>query len=95
MWRVRFEKGAGPGQWFNRAAGQPNWVTKWALIAAAVVIVVPLMVLATAGLAVALVVFVTLALIVRIGMIIRTTIDGLWPGRSSDGRRNVRVIDRD
>lgn len=95
MWRVRFEKGAGPGQWFNRAAGQPNWVTKWALIAAVVVIVVPLMVLAMAGLAVGLVVFVTLALIVRIAVIVRTAVGGLWPARGSDGRRNVRVIDRD
>ncbi len=95
MWRVRFDKGTGPGQWFNCAAGQPNWVIKWALIAAVVVIVVPLMLLAMAGLAVGLVVFVALALIVRIAVIIRTAIGGLWPARSSDGRHNVRVIDRD
>jgi len=95
MWRIRFDNGTGPGQWFNYVIGQPNWVAKWALIATVAVIVVPLMVLAIAGLAVGLVVFVALALIVRIAVIIRTVFDGLWPGSRSDGRRNVRVIDRD
>ena len=96
MWRVRFENGAEPNSRLRYALSQPGWVTKWALAAAAVVVVVPLAMLALAGLVVGLVVFVTIGLLARVVAIVRTAFGGLWPNSSRrDGRDNVRVIDRD
>jgi len=95
MWRIRLDENADPGRWIRYTAGQPGWVIKWTLIAALVVIVVPLAVLALAGVVVGFVVFVLLALFVRLVAIVRAVIDGVLPSRRRDGRRNVRVIDRD
>ena len=95
MWRIRLDENADPGQWARYTAGQPGWVIKCTFIAAVLVVVVPLIVLAVAGMLVGLVVFVLLALFVRLVAIVQAAIDAVWPGRRAGGRRNVNVIDRD
>jgi len=83
---------------FERATGRPGWVAKASLIAAGLVVAVPLVLLALAGLIVGIVVFVTLGLIAQIIMSVGLLIDGLFKpaaGSGADGRRNVRVIDRE
>lgn len=86
------------GRWYRRveiAGRQPRWVTRTALAAAVVVIVVPLLVLALAGIAVGLIVFAALGLVAW-GV---SWIKGLlyrWDDfRFDSGRRNVRVIRRE
>ncbi len=81
---------------YRRVVGRPSWVTKWALIAAAIVVLVPLMLLALAGLVIGTVVFVLLGLIAQVITFVRSGLHSLSGGGStSTGRRNVRVIHRD
>jgi len=98
IWRLYFQQHPRLGPWFLRANQRHGWVTACALTAGALVVTVPLLLLVFAAILVGLVVFVTLATIVRIITGIRT----LWAGQgqhrppwSNDGRRNVRVIHRD
>ena len=95
MWRVRSGSNPWPGRWVGYAVSQPSWVTRLALIAMVLVVVVPLAMLALAGLAVGLVVFVTLGLVARVVMMVRSALGRLRPTGRGDGRNNVRVIDRD
>lgn len=99
MWRVNFQTFRGNpafDQMYQRVGSKPGWVTKWAFIAAAIVIVVPLAVLALAGMLVGTIVFVLLALIAQVVAIVRTGFESIFGASAqSSGRRNVRVIHRD
>jgi hypothetical protein len=96
MWRADFTTNQGLNRLFERATGRPGWVAKASLIAAGLVVAVPLVLLALAGLIVGIVVFVTLGLIAQIIMSVGLLLDGLFKSpAASDGRRNVRVIDRE
>ena len=95
MWRTNLDNDPRSGRWLRYVAAQPNWAAKWSLVAAVLVIVVPLAVLALAGLTVGIVVFVILATIMRLASIVRVAARSVWPGGSDGGRRHVRVVDRD
>jgi uncharacterized protein YfaT (DUF1175 family) len=81
--------------WYQRVAGQPSWVWKFAAIAALAVLVVPVLMLVFSALAAFLLVFVALGVAHRLGV----WLNGLFEKhsgslrRSDDGRRNVRVVD--
>ena len=97
MWQAGRDNRSGPVRWYRYAAGQPSWVTRWALLAIVVVVVVPLVTLALAGLVVGLVVFVTLGVVARVIGLIRALFGGGGgpADDDDDGRRNVRVMDPD
>jgi len=92
MWKAQFHRFQS-GRLYEQVATSPGWVTKTALTAAAIVIVVPLAVLALAGVLVGAIVFVTLGLIARV-----VAIAGGLAGKMSahggqnTGRDNVRII---
>lgn len=96
MWQTDFSTKHGVNRAFEQVTGRPGWVAKASLLAAGLVVVVPLVLLALAGLIVGIVVFVTLGLIAQIILSTGMLLDGLFKGSGgSDGRRNVRVIDRE
>jgi uncharacterized BrkB/YihY/UPF0761 family membrane protein len=96
MWRTDFNTKHGVNHVFEQVTGRPGWVGKASLLAAGLVVVVPLVLLALAGLIVGIVVFVTLGLIAQIIMSVGMLLDGLFKSPTgSDGRHNVRVIDRE
>jgi hypothetical protein len=76
---------------YHRVNRRPSWVRKWTLIAAAVVFIVPLAVLALAAAIVGTVVFIVLGLVAQVVSIVRSAFGSF----SGDGRRNVRVVNKD
>lgn len=93
------------GYWFNKAKAQPSWVTRTALILATVVFVLPLLALAIAAIVVGLGVLLLLGAILACGRLVRGILGGggsalhseqpgQWSATASDGRVNVRVIER-
>jgi uncharacterized membrane protein YgcG len=110
MWRIYIRQHPTLGPWVQRVEQQPSWVTRLALTAAVIVVVVPLVMLAVAAIAVGFVVFLMLALIASVMGAIVTVRQRLasWLGGTSgggasgggasggggEGRQNVRVIDR-
>ena len=94
MWRFDYDNMRGyPGfeGVYQRVTGRPSWVSRWAFIAAAIIVIVPLCVLALAGIIVGTVVFVTLGLVAQVMTLVRT---GLGSLRKSD-RQNVRIRHRE
>ncbi len=82
---------------------KPGWVAGAALLAATLVVVVPLLVLMIAALFVGVVVFVTLSVVAWFVAVVRGLWRGVMPGGGGGGRgwppdqrrRNVRVVTRD
>jgi len=95
MWRMQFEQFQHDPRFeamFGRVPRRPRWVWSIALLAAAVVIVVPLLLLALAGLIVGTIAFFILSFIWWIVSALQSV---TGPRRTDNGRRNVRVIDSD
>lgn len=93
MGRVKWDYRTGPSRLYGYAAGQPSWVTRWALIAMVLIVVVPLTLLTLAAVLVGFVVFVTLRLVALVIASVRGVFGRQAP--ADDGRENVQVIDRD
>jgi len=97
-WHVRFEEEVrrrhpGAGVWVSRIGRQPGWVTKTALAAAMLVVVVPVVLITLAAVVIGLICFTALGLIASALRFITGLFDGSQKTRD-DGRRNVQVIDR-
>ncbi|MEE9211400.1 MAG: hypothetical protein V3U29_01980 [Phycisphaeraceae bacterium] len=97
MWRVYVREHPTFGSWYHRIERQPGWVSRIAVTAAVLVVVVPLVLLALAAITVGLVVFVTLGLIAQLvvmvrGVFVRGGMPSVASGASGGGRRNVRVL---
>ena len=96
MWRIYIKNHPQFGPVYERVNTQPSWITKLALSVALIIFFIPLAVLFLAALLVGTVVFVVLALVVRVITVIQNLFS---PERSQtsaeQGRENVRVIDRD
>lgn len=79
--------------WYAAYQRQPSWVVKFAGIAAALMIIVPVALLVLMAVVTFIVVFAVLGLAHRIGTAVRNLFDrqqqATWP---DDGRRGVRVI---
>lgn len=94
-WRFYIRQHEVLGPWYARIERRPSWVAQIALIAAALVVVVPIVLLAMAAVVVGLAVFIVLGLVAQLAIMIRLgwariTSAGLdFPNRN---RRNVRVI---
>lgn len=108
MWRMNFSqyRGFEPFQnaYHRYNAAQANPASRVAMIAAALVVGLPLMVLLMVAVLVGLAVFLTMVMILRVATLVAAGVDvvrGLFgSGRSHDvdhrdGRENVRVIYRD
>lgn len=97
-WHVRFEEEVrrrhpGTGVWVTRISRQPGWVTKTALLAAMLVVVVPIVLLTLAAVVIGLTCLGVLGLIASAGRFVSRLLGWSHP-RQDDGRRNVQVIDR-
>jgi len=97
-WYIRFEEEVqrrhpGVGVWVTRISRQPGWVTKTALAAAMLVVVVPILLLTLAAVVIGLFCFTLLGLVASAGSFVTGLFDGSHKPRD-DGRRNVKVIDR-
>ncbi len=92
QWRVYFRQSPHVGPLFQRIEKQPGWVTRTAFIAMALAVVIPVVMIATVALAVGLVVFIVLGAIASV----ISTIKGAWRAVfTRDGRKNVRVVERE
>ncbi|MCC6681152.1 MAG: hypothetical protein IT445_09670 [Phycisphaeraceae bacterium] len=76
-------------RWQRGIGGRPAWVTRAALTAGVLVIVVPLVLLTLAAVLVGALVFATLSAVAWL----LGQFSGVGP-RADDGRRNVRIIER-
>ena len=74
-------------------AGRSGWVLATAVMVGLMVVVIPLVLLALAGLFVGVMTFVVLSLLVRAYEALQSLFSGRGSYPSADGRRNVRVID--
>jgi hypothetical protein len=93
MGRVNWDYRTGPSRLYGYAAAQPSWVTRWALIAMVLIVVVPLALLTLAAVLVGFVVFVTLRLVAVVIASVRGAFGQHAP--EDEGRENVEVNDRD
>lgn len=102
MWRVDPEEYPNLGRWYINIQRQPSWALKTALLAGALVIVVPLVVLAIAAIVVGVAVFFVMSLIAGLLRIVRDITSFGRPGdasnpqqtRQGDGRVNVRIMSK-
>jgi hypothetical protein len=94
MWRVYLGNNPWTAPWYGRLQGRPPWVLKAALLAAILVVMVPLAVLVAAAVVVGVAVFALLSLAAATNALLRVWVDRLLHGRPTDGRRNVRVLGR-
>ena len=103
MWRIYvrkyIEEHPKAGRWYARVERGPSWAIGPAVGVAALVIVVPLVLLSLAAVAAGLIVFLLLALVGQVFSVIRSIWRGLTGQRdgaplAADGRHNVRVIHR-
>ncbi len=98
IWWIRHNLQGGP-QPQAITPGWPRWVTMTALVAATLILVIPLVALLIAAAIVGLVVFVTLGVIAQLILLVRVVWMKLTGGQvrtwPDDGRRNVRVIWRE
>lgn len=94
MFRMYIQQHETLGPWYQKVARQPSWVTKAAILAAVLVIGIPLVLIALAALLVALAVFTALSLLVNGLAVLRQLLTGQTLRPPSAGRRNVRVIRR-
>ena len=80
------------GRAFRFVVGQPSWVMRLALTAAAIVLLAVLAVLIIPAMVIGVIAFIMLATVARV----RAWIGGVRrPNGALDGRRNVRVIVRE
>jgi len=100
MVKVYIERNLNLGGWGNRSASTRARASAlhWALIAATLVVMLPLILLFLSALLVAVVVFAAVGLVMRVVAVVRNLLPGTSPkdlSRSdTDGRVNVRVIRR-
>ncbi len=97
IWKAYIRQHPRFGPWYAQVERQPSWVVKLALVAAVLVIVVPLALLTLAALLVAAAVFTVLALVARGLAVVGSLFDFSEPSHPTprgDGRENVRVIQR-
>ncbi|MCC7145838.1 MAG: hypothetical protein IT443_05285 [Phycisphaeraceae bacterium] len=91
MWRTYIRSNRWTSPWASQVERHPGWVAKTALVAALLVIVLPLALLFFTAVLVGVVVFAVLSLTVRL----KAWLGGVFrAGSLGDGRRNVRVIAR-
>jgi len=99
IWRVYMRQHPTLGPWYARVERRPGWVVQIALLAAVLVVLVPLFLLVAAAVLVGLAVFLVLGVLVQILRVLsgwRDRIGSRSSGTSiGDGRQNVRVIRRD
>jgi len=98
MWRVYLRNHPTMGPWYARAQSKPHWVTKAALAAVVLTVVVPLALLMMAALVIGFITFMVLGVVAVLIQQVRLLFAG--PRRdpaptSGDGRINVRVIQDD
>ncbi len=80
--------------WYTRVSQQPSWVTKTALTAALIVVVVPIIALTLAALVIGMACLLILSAVASAWRsLTRPFAAGPRPPKD-DGRRNVTVIDR-
>lgn len=89
-WQASFREHPAFGPWYQRTASRPSWVTRSALGAAVLVVVIPLVLLTLAAVVVGLGVFFVLSAAASVANLL----GGGFARRGGDGRRNVRVIER-
>jgi len=87
-WKQRVRDDPRFGGYYRVVADRPSWVTRAALMAVVLVVVVPLVLLTLAAVLVGVVVFTVLRLLT--GAVPRTTRQP--PQASEPGRENVRII---
>ncbi len=97
-WQVRFEEEVrrrhpGAGMWYTRVSRQPSWVTKTALVAALIVVVVPIIALTIAAVIIGLLCLLVLSLVASVWRFVTSPFSGTRASKD-DGRRNVTIIDR-
>ena len=91
-WRAYVREHPTFGTYYARVERQPGWVVRLTLLAAVLVIVVPLMILTLAAVLTAGVVFVLASLVARVASLFTRGPRDVGP--TDDGRENVRVIER-
>jgi len=95
MFRMYIREHETLGPWYQKLERQPSWVTKAAILAAVLMVGLPLALIAITALIVGLAVFTVLSLVSAGVATLRELFSG--GGRrppADDGRRNVRVIRR-
>jgi len=76
---------------YNRVRRSPGWVTKLSILAAVLVVAVPVALLSLAALIIGLVAFLVLSTVASVGLFFR----GGWRAMfSREKRKNVRVVNR-
>lgn len=99
MFNVRFQQFRDDprfGAMYSTLQRKPSWVMKFALIAAAVVVIVPIVALALAAVVVGAIVFFVLSAIAAVMNFFGNLFGGVaGTGSPNEGRQNVRVIQRD
>lgn len=82
------------GPLYGRLRREPGWVAGTAFLAAALVVVIPLIVLVVTAIFVGLVVFVVLSLVAQVVAFVRAGWQRIGPGEglAGGGRENVRVV---
>jgi len=96
---MRSDPRAGFGNLYRQVTGRPSWPLKIALLIGSLVVVVPLVVLAIAGLVVGVAVFIVLSLVARLleALGLASSPAESTPARNdppynTDGRENVHVL---
>lgn len=93
-WKVYVREHPQYGTWYRRVEGRPGWVWKWAVGAALLVIVVPLILITLAAVAVGALVFLVLGAVASVLRLFSSSPRHiLRPPSGNDGRENVRIID--
>lgn len=93
-WKVYVREHPKYGTWYRRVEGRPGWVWKWAIGAALLVIVVPLILITLAAVVVGTVVFVVLGFIASVlRLFLPSDRPVKTPSNADAGRENVRIID--
>jgi hypothetical protein len=96
MFRMYIRQHETLGPWYQKVERQPSWVTKAAILAAVLVIGIPLVLIALAAILVGLAVFTVLGLVASGVATIRNlfTSPGVPREPGDAGRQNVRVLRR-
>jgi uncharacterized protein involved in cysteine biosynthesis len=99
MFNVRFQQFRDDprfGAMYSTLQRKPSWVMKFALIAAAVVVIVPIVAIAMAAVVVGTIVYFVLSAVAKVTGFFGNLFGGVaGAGLANEGRQNVRVIQRD
>lgn len=95
MWRIHVTDNSNWTQRVVRISRMPGWVIWPAIVAAAIVVVVPLIAVTLAALVVGMAVFGVLMLLSMLIGFIAAVVDRLDRIFRGDGRQNVRIIRHD